>query len=593
MLKVWGYVRRILKWPGMGLRLGALLSLSVAVAFLEGIGVGFLIPVLENLQGAGGASPFSRAVAGLFGFLGLPFTLPFLLAGGLAIHYGHTGLDYFRRMLTARWQNNFLVDIQARIFRNLMDFDLAFFHRNRIGALSNVMLKETPRVVYSLQLLIEMGATVTLLAIYVAVQWLVSWKVTLLTLPVLLLVGFLLRPRRTYQMGVDQSRENDNMQSIAVESLSGIREIKVLGLGELSRRRFGDTIRAWADLETALTRTNARFTMTYRTMIFTVFTGLVYCGSRWGGLSLPALLIFLVVLQKMAPQVESFVSRRHWWLGSLSAFERVNALIEKTEKEKSAVASGAAPFAGFDRSLEFSGVSFQYASRERPALSKVSFAIAKGKTTAIVGSSGAGKSTVLDLLARFHDPAEGSLLSDGRDVREFDLANWRGALGFVSQENFLFNDTLENNIRFGKQDASPEEVRGAARQAHAADFISELPQGYGTRVGDRGVALSGGQRQRIALARTLLRRPRVLLLDEATSDLDAKSEAQIRRAIRELSGQCTIVMVAHRLAMVEEADRIVVLHEGRLAEAGTHRELLALNGRYAGLHRLQTRGETV
>jgi ABC-type multidrug transport system fused ATPase/permease subunit len=207
--------------------------------------------------------------------------------------------------------------------------------------------------------------------------------------------------------------------------------------------------------------------------------------------------------------------------------------------------------------------------------------------TALIGSSGAGKSTLMDLIIRFYDPTHGRIKIDGQNLQDFQQASWRQRIGMVSQENFLFNDTVLNNISCGFSTATVEDVKQAARQAYAHDFIMSLPEQYQTNVGDRGVKLSGGQRQRLALARALLRKPQILLLDEATSDLDTESERYIQQAIREVSRSCTVIVIAHRLSTIEHADNIIVLEQGRVVEQGQHQELLAKNGRYAEYHRLQ------
>jgi subfamily B ATP-binding cassette protein MsbA len=251
---------------------------------------------------------------------------------------------------------------------------------------------------------------------------------------------------------------------------------------------------------------------------------------------------------------------------------------------------GAIALAPFAREIRFEEVSFRYPEAEEPALRDISLTIRRGEVVAFVGMSGAGKSTLMDLLPRFHDVTTGRIVVDGHDLREVTQVSLRAQLGIVTQETFLFSDTIRYNIAYGRPGASAAEVERAARQAHAHEFVVATPEGYETLVGERGVRLSGGQRQRIAIARAFLKNPPILILDEATSDLDAESEFMVQQALGDLMRGRTVLVIAHRLATVRNADRIVVVHGGRLAEVGRHDELLARDGLYRRLYALQMEG---
>jgi subfamily B ATP-binding cassette protein MsbA len=241
--------------------------------------------------------------------------------------------------------------------------------------------------------------------------------------------------------------------------------------------------------------------------------------------------------------------------------------------------------------LQFEAVEFAYRD-DVPVLRGVSFEVARGEVVALVGSSGAGKSTLMDLVPRFHDPTAGRVRIDGNDLRDLTLDSLRGQLGIVTQETILFHDTVRSNIAYGRTDASDGDVRAAAEAAHAHAFVSRLPEGYDTVIGERGAKLSGGERQRIAIARALLRNPPILLLDEATSALDAESERLVQEALERLMRDRTVLVIAHRLSTVQHADRIVVLEQGRVVESGRHAELLERGGVYRRLHDLQFRDPT-
>jgi ATP-binding cassette, subfamily B, bacterial MsbA len=253
---------------------------------------------------------------------------------------------------------------------------------------------------------------------------------------------------------------------------------------------------------------------------------------------------------------------------------------------------GSIAYKKLEQGIRFENVSFAYPSRDSLVLKGVDLWVPRGTTLALVGASGAGKSTLADLLPRFYDPTEGCITLDGQDLRKFNLRSLRKAMGIVSQDTFLFNDSVRNNIAYGQEDATDEDVLEAAKRSNAYEFIEQLPQGFDTPLGDRGVLLSGGQRQRIAIARALLRNPEILVLDEATSALDTVSERLVQQAIDELSRDRTTLVIAHRLSTVQKAHQIAVMEKGSVVELGSHEELLKQGGYYARLCLMQFSEDT-
>jgi subfamily B ATP-binding cassette protein MsbA len=276
---------------------------------------------------------------------------------------------------------------------------------------------------------------------------------------------------------------------------------------------------------------------------------------------------------------------------ALSAAERVFEVLDLENEMHKEV--GKRDLAPISRSLEFKQVTFRYPGTDRPALQDVSLSVRAGEVMALVGSSGSGKTTLVSLVPRYYDPSGGSILMDGQDIRDFTLRSLRKQIGIVSQDIVLFDESVRNNIAYGRPEATDEDIVSAAKLAHAHDFIQQLPDGYQTLIGENGVKLSGGERQRLAIARAIIRNPPILILDEATSALDSESERLVQLALANVMKNRTTLVIAHRLSTIQNADRIAVLDRGRIIEVGSHEELLARAGGYSRLHAIQFQTEEV
>jgi ABC-type multidrug transport system fused ATPase/permease subunit len=293
----------------------------------------------------------------------------------------------------------------------------------------------------------------------------------------------------------------------------------------------------------------------------------------------------LLILYRLAPRISGLNSRRQQLAVSLAALHRARTVLN--EAASPSIVTGSSPFSTLSSGIELKNVSFSY-DGEASVLQGASFTIHQGSMTAIAGVSGSGKTTIIDLILRLYDPVQGSVLVDGVDLKDLDLASWRQAVSVVSQDVFLFNDTIANNIALGHPEIPRDEITGAAAQAYAHDFIQSFPQGYETMIGDRGWNLSGGQRQRLALARAILRKPQVLVLDEATSALDSESERLVQECINRIRGTCTVVIVAHRMSTIQTADKIAVLENGRIIQEGNWDSLTADSGALTRFQELQS-----
>jgi subfamily B ATP-binding cassette protein MsbA len=582
------YFQLVARSPGVTPQVVGIAFLSVVAAILEGAGIGVILPLLEVLQGHDlGTSIPSRVLARIASGLGFSLELLPLMGIGLVLFGAKSAIGYARAVWMAKTHTGYQAALQKKTFSQILNFDVGYLHRTPQGDIVNILVTEIPRASYSLEMMIEMLAAAGLVLVYGVLQLSLSWKLTVMTVVTLGPLAYFLRPRQTFQWGMEQTRLNSNLQSLAMESLAGIREIKALGLPDEVQRQFDRCAYGLAGISVRLYRHARLFSSLFQFAVVLVVLGIAYGGVRGMGLPLSSLLVYLLCLQRMAPQVQSFVDKRHWWLGSFPALEKTEKLLSETDRHKSNIANGKIGVTAISDRVEFQSVSFHHLGNPVEILDQVSFVVPRGSLVVLVGPSGAGKSTCLDLLARFYDPLRGRVLVDGVDLKDIDLDRWRSRLGVVSQDTFLFNDTVEANIRLGQPSATLEDIHWAAKKAYSHSFISALPKGYATVVGDRGVRLSGGQRQRIALARALLRKPDLLLLDEATSDLDAESEVHIHRAIREIARSCAVLMVAHRLTVIRSQDLVVVLEKGVVVESGSASSLLKSKGRFWQLYQLQ------
>ena len=499
---------------------------------------------------------------------------------------------YLQGFFMAFVQQSVIRDFRNRLFEKYQQLSLSYFHRRRTGQLISrvtndvVVLNET--VDLGFNRLVTDALSVIILAGFLV---LLSWKLTLLAAVVLPLVfGFIYVMGKKLRRYSARSQERmADVNSVLEETVSNIRIVKAYAM---ERFEIGKFFHATGEYFRALVKmTRVRHLASPINEIMIVGVGiviLIFAGSRiiegTGELTAGDFITFIIAMFALVKPVKSLLSIHIKVQEGMAAAERIFHVIDTPVRVKEV----AQPVdkAAFDKSIRYEKVSFSYLPHE-PVIKDLSFDLSKGEVIALVGPSGAGKSTVVDLLPRFYDPQEGRIFIDDIDIRQMKLTPLRRMFGIVTQETFLFNDTIRNNIAYGLADISSELVVEAARAANADRFIKEFEDGYDTIVGNRGVRLSGGQRQRIAIARALLKNPQILIFDEATSSLDTEAEHLVQEAIDRLMANRTTLVIAHRLSTIKNADRILVIDRGRLVECGTHEELIDGEGLYRKLYMMQ------
>lgn len=575
-----------------GLRSGvAVLLVSMGLAFLEVLNVGFLIPLVEVIQATDEPDKHwvTRAVSSLFDILGVPFKVwSLLVAAGLLLAFVST-IRYLRFLLVANVIMNFSVWLRAWAMRRFLNAPMAFFHAqdHAQGKLADTLTTQVTRGSHSSGIIAELIVNIAVIIAFLTTAFIVTPVLTLVTIALLALVvicvQFLINRTRTISTAMVQ-RELD-LQAAGLENLNGINVIKSFQLENRRETTFRETSRDAAQINFKLQRIQGVTTIIHEVALFVLVGGILLAGISLLELEISVIVALLFILYRLMPRVTSLNNTRQSLLATLASLRIAKSVADSTMDAE--IVSGDQPFLGLKRGIEFRDVNFSY-DGSTDVLKDTNFTVESGKMTAVVGSSGAGKSTIVNLLLRYYDPVAGGLLVDGVDLKELDLDSWRTSIAVVTQDIFLFNETIASNIELGRPGASREQITEAARRAYANDFIQELPEQYETLVGDRGWNLSGGERQRVALARAILKEPKLLILDEATSSLDSESEQLIQRYMSEIQGTCTMVVIAHRMSTIQNADKIVVIEDGRVVEEGSWDGLLAGAGAFANFHRLQS-----
>ena len=575
---------------------------TVLASVLDGFTIALLIPFLRTLfgqqaLGPAGGSAVQAVLARLTGALITAGAPQAALRNVVVILLVALVLKNAAEYAAAYWnvviQESVVRDLRLRLFRHLQLLPLGYFQRTKVGQSIARLIYDTDAVKMAVSAaLASLLQNSVMIVVYLAILVGLSLRLTLVALlfaPVLL---FVIRPliSRLRRRSSELVTERGELTSHVSEMMSSVKLVRAYVAEAFELSRF----KALADRYRKRVLRAQRFS-SLTSPVTEVFGGMMIVGILWYGTLLalgdrPAmrpeeLITFLVVALRLMSPVKSVSNYPAVMAGALASAGRVYEVLDLTPDEGDRPGETTAQF---HERIEYRRVSFAYAD-EAEVLRDVELEVRRGQVVAVVGPSGAGKTTLVDLLPRFYEPTAGALFMDGVPITRYTRRSLRALMGIVSQETILLNDTVFANIAYGRNDFTLDQVRAAAAAANAEDFIARLPEAYQTVLGERGTRLSGGQRQRIAIARAVLRDPPILILDEATSQLDTESERLVQDAIDRLMRHRTVFVIAHRLATVQHAARIVVLQEGRIVECGSHADLLAADGLYRRLYNLQFR----
>jgi len=499
---------------------------------------------------------------------------------------------YLSGIVLAKVRANVIKGMRMDIFEKVGALHIGYFSNERKGDLMSKMTNDVQEVentiVQSLRVVFREPATIIL---YFAVLFFMSVKLTLFTILIIPISGAIIGgiTRRLKKRAVQSQESLGRIVNILDETLGGMRVIKAFNAERFIGKKFDEETEYYSRVNVSMARKNELASPISQFLGVSVVAGiLVYGGSLVlsgeSELSASNFITYIIIFtQVLNPAKEISRSVSNIQRGIASA-ERIFEVVDTQSQIKSP--ANPKRISGFNHSIDFHQVSFAY--EDKLVLKHINFRLEKGKTIALVGPSGGGKSTLADLVPRFYDPTSGGILLDGTDLREFSPSELRSLMGIVTQESILFNDSVFNNIAFGIEGATEEEVMEAAKIANAHEFISHLENGYQTSIGERGSKLSGGQRQRLSIARAVLKNPPILILDEATSALDSESELLVQEALTKLMTNRTTLVIAHRLSTIQHADEILVIERGQIVQRGTHSDLMAEQGLYQKLSGIQS-----
>lgn len=569
----------------------AVIGLGLLAAILEGVGLSFILPIIEIVQlenPAAEADGIMSAFVTVYQASGVPLTLGTAVLGVsivMIIRYASSfGVSWLREVL----RTYYIRDLQDRAFRNALNARVSYYDEEGSDDILNAIVTQTYYAGRVIQRSIQVIEQTLIAGVYLTIAFVIAPWLTFFTGVVL--GGFSVFFRRVLESGYDIGDEvanaNERRQEAVQAGTQGTRDIRIFGVADELYRDFRSAIDQYTTARIILRRNEAAIQKFYNLIVAVSVFVLIYLALTYANLSLGSLGVFLFAMFRLGPKASTVNSKFYQIENDLPHLVRTLAFIEELQTRKEAK-RGTMEAPSEIETIDFDNVWFSYNDEEQ-TLRGIDFEVEKGEFVGFVGQSGAGKSTIVSLLARMYEVDKGEIRASGVPIDKMPIDEWRERMSVVRQNPFIFSDTLRYNLTIGNREVTDAELDQVCEIAKVDEFLDDLPEGYNTRLGDKGVRLSGGQKQRVALARALIEDADLLILDEATSDLDSNLEKQVQQSIEEMHRNYAIITIAHRLSTVKNADRIYTVENGQITERGDHNELVATNGKYAELYDIQS-----
>ncbi len=574
-----------------------LLGITLTATLFEGFGVAMLFPVMDFIEKGkdftvlADSSKMWMYIEKVFNLFFIPKCLISLMVVVFILLMIRQLFNYLKALYSTWITESIFADIRSAGFGWFAKADLPFYDNHGSGQLINVLIVDGVRAGGGIFTFFNLLAASIIFLLYFLFLLLLSPGMTLFGMAILGCVGLILRSRitRSGEIGIKVSQYNEKIASSILERLNGIRLLK-LSATERNETRFVGNLSEKIKFSTySLAKIRARMEFTVDPMVILAGLIILYFSVEIFNMTLAKTGIFIFVLLRLMPYTKDIFNSRQGLAGFSGSLFRVINLLEEAQKSR-LITGGNNRKIVLKKEIKFEGVSFSYNTDNDFVLNDLNFIITAGQTTALVGRSGAGKSSLVDLIPRLRIPQKGQIKFDDTSIKDFTLSDLRRSIAFVSQEGFLFDDTIENNIKYCRPHATIKEVKNAAKMAYADNFIQDFPDNYQTVVGEKGILLSGGQKQRVILARALLQEASIIILDEPTSSLDSESEKFIQKALEQIRAEekVTTIIIAHRLSTIKSADQIIVIDRGRVIECGRHCDLIYEDTWYAELFSMQS-----
>ena len=571
------------------------LALILVSGLLEGFGIVLFIPLLQSLLSSSDAEQFTATnelttyIFRIPELLGLPATTLVFLFLIVSLVLGSLLLNYIQRHCLVCSKHRFVLHLRQKILSTYFASEWSFSSRQALGRIVNLLTTESARSGIGIAQELQGVAAGLQILVFLFLSIIISWEMMLVTVPFAAIALTIILPfvRQARSLGEKTKVANEELGASSVDYLKGIKVLRAAGLPSQVLNSVTKLCEALSDANVQAELNTTRIYFIIQSIPVFLIVILIGVGHTYFHLDSAFILGFLLFLSRIAPRIAQFQQYYQSYAITSPAIRAVDSFIDESQAAEEDIHSMGLPFETLENSIDFQNVHFDFEGSPKKVIRGVSLSIQKKQFVAIVGKSGSGKSTALDLLVSLRRPTSGKIMIDGTDIDKYNLVSWRQKVGYVAQEAVLFNDTLRNNLLLFSPDATEKDIQWAIKTSHLDEVIDNLPDGLETLVGENGVRFSGGQKQRIAIARTLVSNPELLVLDEATSALDNESERFIQEALESIRHSMTIVVIAHRLSTVRKADKIYVLEAGSLIEEGDFESLIKADGRFKQLHDLQ------